>query len=66
MDKYICDKSNGLWHKLEEDYYISCLSLPKENQKPVGVWGQRHLRYYIRQRKRILYTSLLTNGKLNS
>lgn len=31
----------------------------------IGLWGQRHLRY-IRQYKRLLYTNLLTSGKLNS
>ena len=45
---------------------LPCLSLPAEKEnKPIGVWGQRHLRY-IRQYKRILYTNLLTSGKLNS
>ena len=46
MDKYIYNKNNGLWYKLQGDYYIPCLTLPakKENQ-PIGVWGQRHKRY---------------------
>ena len=48
------------------DYLLPCLSLPAEKEnKPIGVWGQRHLTY-IRQYKRILYTTLLTSGKLNS
>lgn len=66
MDKYIYDKNNGLWYKLQGDYYIPCLTLPaeKENQ-PIGVWGQRHKRY-LREHKRPIYTTLLTSGKLNS
>ncbi len=66
MDKYIYDKNNGLWYKLQGDYYIPCLTLPaeKENQ-PIGVWGQRHKRY-LREDKRATYTTLLTSGKLNS
>lgn len=47
------------------DYYLPCLTLPEGEHKPVGVWGQRHLRF-IREHRRGLYTSLLTTGKLNS
>ena len=43
MDKYIYDESNGLWYELQEDYYIPCLVLPTEKEnKPIGLWGQRH------------------------
>ena len=58
-------KKNGLWYEKQGDYYIPCLSLPEEKQKPVGIWGQRHLRY-IKQHKRIFYANLLTSCKLNS
>ena len=48
------------------DYLLPCLSLPTEKgSKPVGVWGQRHLRY-LKQHRKVLYTNLLTSGKLNS
>lgn len=48
------------------DYLLPCLSLPVEKEnKPVGVWGQRHLRY-LKQHRKALYTNLLTSGKLNS
>ena len=47
------------------DYLLPCLSLPAEKEnKPVGVWGQRHLRY-LKQHRKVLYTNLLTSGKLN-
>ena len=65
MEKRIYDEQNGLWYELQGDYYIPCLSLPEEKQKPVGVWGQRHLRY-IKQHKRVFYANLLTSCKLNS
>ncbi len=65
MEKYIFDKSNGLWYELQGDYYIPCLTLPAEEGKPVGIWGQRHLRY-IKQERKALYTELLTSRKLNS
>lgn len=36
----------------------------EEEQKPIGIWGQRRLRY-IREHKKSLYAELLTSGKLN-
>ncbi|MGM9592206.1 MAG: TnpV protein [Oscillospiraceae bacterium] len=66
MDKYIYDNSNGLWYELQGDYYIPCLVLPAEKEeRHIGVWGQRHLRY-IREHKKVLYTDLLISGKLQS
>ena len=64
MEKVIYDEKNGLWYELQGDYYLPCLKLPEEEQQPVGIWGQRHLRY-IRQHRKVLYTNLLTSGKLN-
>ena len=64
MEKVIYDEKNGLWYELRGDYYIPCLKLPDEEQQPIGVWGQRHLRY-IRQNRKVLYLNLLTSGKLN-
>ena len=66
MDKYIYDKRNGLWYELQGDYYIPCLELPTEKEeRHIGVWGQRHRRY-LKDHHKVLYTSLLTSGKLNS
>ena len=66
MDKYIYDNSNGLWYELQGDYYIPCLVLPAEKEeRHIGVWGQRHLRY-LKQYHRVCYYILLTSGKLNS
>jgi hypothetical protein len=65
MEKVIFDENNGLWYELQGDYYIPCLKLPDEKQQPVGLWGQRHLQY-IKQHRKVLYTNLLTSGKLNS
>ena len=42
------------------------MSLPAEKEnRPIGVWGQRHLRY-LRQHRKVFYTNLLTSGKLDS
>ena len=65
MEKYIFDESNGLWYELNGDYYIPCLTLPPEENKPIGIWGQRHRRY-LKQNHRVRYVNLLTSGKLNS
>lgn len=65
MDKYIYDESNGLWYELQGDYYIPCLILPAEQGQPIGLWGQRHLRY-LKEYRRSTYTTLLTSGRLNA
>ena len=65
MAKTIFEEMGGTYVR-QGDYDLPCLSLPTEKEdKSIGVWGQRHLRY-IRQYKRIFYTNLLTSGKLNS
>lgn len=64
MQKQIFDEKNGLWYELHGDYYLPCLTVPLEEQRPVGVWGQRHLRY-LRQHRKALYTELLVSGRLN-
>ncbi len=65
MDKYIFDENNGLWYELVGDYYFPCLTVPSEEEKPVGIWGQRHKRY-IKEYRPALYNALLLSGKLNS
>lgn len=34
-------------------------------QRPIGIWGQRHLRY-IKEYRKPLYMELLTSGRLNA
>ena len=65
MEKTIYNESNGLWYELQGDYYIPCLTVPAEEEKTIGIWGQRHLRY-IKQERKALYTELLTSGRLNT
>ena len=66
MDKYIYDESNGLWYELQGDYYIPCLTLPAEKEnKPISLWGQRHL-HYLKEYRRGTYINLLTSGRLNA
>lgn len=65
MDKYIYDENNELWYELQDDYYIPCLTLLAEEERTIGIWGQRHLRY-LKEHQKGIYTSLLTSGRLNS
>ena len=65
MAKMIFEELGGTYIR-QGDYFLPCLSLPAEKEtKPIGVWGQRHLRY-LKQHRKVLYTNLLTSGKLNS
>ena len=65
MAKTIFEEMGGTYVR-QGDYLLPCLALlAKKENKPVGVWGQRHLRY-LKQHRKVLYTNLLTSGKLNS
>ena len=65
MSKTIFEEMGGTYVR-QGDYNLPCLSLPAEKEnKPIGVWGQRHLRY-LKQHRKVLYTNLLTNGRVNS
>ena len=80
MEKTIIDERTGWEYELiGEQYYptgrvmrngvLTPSELPEDNgpgeEKPIGVWGQRHLRY-IRQHKKPLYFDLFVSGKLNA
>ena len=66
MEKYITDERTGLRYELVGDYYlIAGDDEPEEEQKPIGIWGQRHRRY-LKEHRRVRYANLLTSGKLNS
>lgn len=63
MEKFITDERTGLRYELVGDYYLIAGEDEPEG-RPIGIWGQRHLRY-IRKHKVGLYAELLTTGKLN-
>lgn len=64
MVKTIFEQMGGTYEQ-QGDYLIPCLTLPTEEEKSIGVWGQRHLRY-LKTHRKITYTNLITSGKLNS
>lgn len=55
----------GGTYTLQGDYRLPNLSLPAEEEHPIGVWGQRRLRH-LKQHHKVLYYNLLTSGKLHS
>ena len=50
-------------YELVGDYYL-IVGEDEPEGRPIGIWGQLHLRY-IRKHKVSLYAELLTTGKLN-
>ena len=64
MKKTIFEEIGGTYIR-HGDYLIPCLTLPEEEQRFIGVWGQRHKRY-LKEHKRFVYITLLTSGRLNS
>jgi len=64
MAKSIFEEMGGTY-KQQGDYLIPCLTLPTEKEKPIGVFGQRHL-WYLKEYRRVTYINLLTSGRLNA
>ena len=65
MENTFYDENNGLWYELRGDYYIPCLTVPAQEERPIGIWGRRHLQY-IKTERKTLYTELLASGRLNA
>ena len=65
MEKYIYDNSNGLWYELQGDYYIPCMVLSDIKERPIGIWGRKHLNY-IKEHRQVLYADLVLSCKLHS
>ena len=65
MEKYITDERTGLKYELVGDYYLIAGEDEPEEDQPIGVWGQRHLRY-LKEHRRVRYANLLTSGELNA
>ena len=63
MTKTIFEEMGGTYTQ-QGDYFLPNLALPEEEQKPIGIWGQRHRRF-LKENHRVLYMNLLTSGKLN-
>ncbi|MCD8379650.1 MAG: TnpV protein [Lachnospiraceae bacterium] len=64
MAKSLFEEMGGRYEK-QGDYLIPCLTLPTEEEQPIGIWGQRHLRY-LKEHHKGTYINLLTSGRLNT
>ena len=62
--KSIFEQSGGVY-TMQGDYRFPNLTLPAEDERPIGVWGQRRLNY-LKYHRKVLYYNLLTSGKLHS
>lgn len=65
MEKTMFEAMNGSYVEVDGVLIPCLLSASNGQQQPVGIWGQRHLRY-LKQRRRATYISLKTTGRLNS
>ena len=63
MEKSLFEQMGGTYSQVG-DYLLPNITLPEQEEKPIGVWGQRRLRY-LKQHRKVLYYNLLTSGKLN-
>lgn len=61
MEKSTFEQMGGIYRQ-EGDYLLPNLAVPE--LAPIGIWGQRHLRY-IKAHRKAIYTGLLLGGKLN-
>ena len=58
-------EQQGGTYTMQGDYRLPNLLPPTEEERPIGIWGQRRLNYLKHYRK-VLYYNLLTSGKLHS
>lgn len=57
--------TKNITYTQQGDYLLPNLKLPEQPKVEIGIFGKRRLRYLEHSRK-ILYTNLLTKGKLTA
>lgn len=62
--KSIFEQFGGVY-TMQGDYRLPNLLPPNDEERSIGVWGQRRLNY-LKHHHKILYYNLLTSGKLHS
>ena len=50
-------------YTIQGDYLLPNLTLPEQENREIGIWGQRHKRYLLNHHK-VRYYNLLTSCKL--
>ena len=63
MEHYAYDKKNGLWYKLEGDYYIPCVTVPEVTL--TGIWGERR-RHFLKNHQKALYIGMMLDDALEA
>lgn len=58
-------EQHGGTYTMQGDYRLPNLLPPTDEERPIGVWGQRMLNY-LKHNRKVLYYNLLTSGKLHS
>ena len=61
MEKTLFEQMGGTYTR-QGDYLLPDLSLVPQEERPIGVWGERR-RKYLKEHRRVLYYSLFTSGK---
>ena len=59
MAKSLFEELGGRYER-QEDYLIPCMTLPAEEEQPIGIWGQRHLDYLKHQEVKGDYINAVT------
>ncbi len=62
LAKFITDERTSLKYELCGDYYIIA-GEDEPEREPIGIWGQRHLRY-IQKYSKAFYNKMLTEHTL--
>ena len=63
MEKHITQ--NGIKYELKGEQYYPMLEISEQEKHKIGKYGLLH-RDYIKQHKRGIYITLLTEGKINA
>ena len=66
LAQHYTNEETGISYTLSADsnYYLPDLTLPDEPEYEIGRFGLMR-RYYLKNHRKILFTNLLTSGKLN-
>ncbi|MCM1307387.1 MAG: TnpV protein [Butyrivibrio sp.] len=64
MKKTLFEQMGGTYSQVG-DYLLPNITVPDGATEPIGVWGQRYVRY-LKEHRKVLYMNLLTSGKLHS
>lgn len=62
--KSIFEQQGGTY-TMQGDFRLPNLLPSTDEERPIGVWGQRRLNY-LKHNRKVLYYNLLTSGKLHS